>query len=265
MTNTSANAEAFAAEAGATPVVAGVDASTATTSNTFSTNTTSTQFYTDADLARVRAQEKDKLYPQIDKLKEELDALKRVQADKDAQAAAEQAAQESKKAEEAKRKQEEEMELRELLKAKETEWNEQLERERQERERAFALLEREKTFAEVQNYRQTRIDQVRDNIIPELVDLIQGNTIEEIDASIAGLQERSSRILESAQQAMQSARRDMTGTRVTAPQAGPLDINTGNRQFTAEEIAAMPMNEYVKYRQQLLSEKARGRSQGLFG
>ncbi|NDE17982.1 hypothetical protein EBZ80_23955 [bacterium] len=265
MTNTSANAEAFAAEAGATPVVAGVDASTATTSNTFSTNTTGTQFYTDADLARVRAQEKDKLYPQIDKLKEELDALKRVQADKDAQAAAEQAAQESKKAEEAKRKQEEEMELRELLKAKETEWNEQLERERQERERAFALLEREKTFAEVQNYRQTRIDQVRDNIIPELVDLIQGNTIEEIDASIAGLQERSSRILESAQQAMQSARRDMTGTRVTAPQAGPLDINTGNRQFTAEEIAAMPMNEYVKYRQQLLSEKARGRSQGLFG
>ena len=95
--------------------------------------------------------------------------------------------------------------------------------------------------------------------------MIQGSTIEEIDASIAGLQERSSRILDSAQQAMQAARKDMTGTRVTAPQAGPLDINSGNRQFTAEEIAAMPMNEYVKYRSQLLSDKARGRSQGLFG
>lgn len=263
MANTSANAEAFAAEAGATPVVAGADAPTATTS-TFNT-APANKFYTEEDLARTRAQEKDKLYPQIDKLKEELEALKRVQAEKDAAIAAEEAAREAERAEKAKKKQEEEMELRDLLKAKETEWNEQLERERQERERAFALLEREKTFAEVQNYRQTRIEQVRDNIIPELVDLIQGNTIEEIDASIAGLQERSSRILESAQQAMQSARRDMTGTRVTAPQAGPLDINTGNRQFTAEEIAAMPMNEYVKYRQQLLSDKARGRTQGLFG
>jgi hypothetical protein len=64
---------------------------------------------------------------------------------------------------------------------------------------------------------------------------------------------------------MQAARRDMAGTRVTSPQAGPLDINTGNRQFTAEEIAAMPLNEYAKYRQQLLSDKARGSSQGLFG
>jgi hypothetical protein len=265
MATNSANADAFAAEAGATPVVAGVDASAATTS-TFPTNTTNTtQVYTADDLARIRAQEKDKLYPQIDKLKEELEALKRSQADRDAAIAAEEIDREAKRAEMAKKKQEEEMELRELLKVKETEWNEQLERERQERGRAFALLEREKTFAEVQNYRQTRIEQVRDNIIPELVDLIQGNTAEEIDTSIAGLQERSSRILESAQQAMQSARRDMTGTRVTAPQAGPLDINTGNRQFTADEIAAMPMNEYVKYRQQLLSDKAQGRSQGLFG
>ena len=164
-----------------------------------------------------------------------------------------------------KKRQEEEMSLKELLNSKENEWKEQLERERQERERAFALLEREKNFAEIQNYRQTRIEQVRDNIIPELVDLIQGSTIEEIDASIAGLQERSSRILDSAQQAMQAARKDMTGTRVTAPQAGPLDINSGNRQFTAEEIAAMPMNEYVKYRQQLLSPTAQGRSQGLLG
>jgi len=156
--------------------------------------------------------------------------------------------------------------VRDLLKAKEQEWAEQLEREREERERAFALLDREKTFAEIQNYRTSRLEDERDNIIPELVDLISGNSIEEIEQSIQGLKERSSRILDSAQQAMQSARREMTGTRVTTPpNAGPMDIETGTRQFTAEDIAAMPLNEYAKYRSQLLSPNAQGRSQGLFG
>jgi len=140
-----------------------------------------------------------------------------------------------------------------------------LDRERQERERAFALLEREKSFAELQSYRTTRLDQERENIIPELVDLIAGNTPEEIEESIQGLKDRSSRILDSAQQAMQAARRDMTGTRVTTPAAGPLDIETGTKQFTAEDISGMSLNDYAKYRNQLLSPGAQGRSKGLFG
>jgi hypothetical protein len=244
---------AFAEEANVTPVVnSGTDAPTVDTS----------KFYTEEDLAKVRGQEKDKLYPQIEKLKEELDAIKR---DKEEQELARKAAEEAKALEERERA-EDEMGVRDLLKAKEQEWAEQLEREREERERAFALLDREKTFAEIQNYRTSRLEDERDNIIPELVDLISGNSIEEIEQSIQGLKERSSRILDSAQQAMQSARREMTGTRVTTPpNAGPMDIETGTRQFTAEDIAAMPLNEYAKYRSQLLSPNAQGRSQGLFG
>jgi hypothetical protein len=57
----------------------------------------------------------------------------------------------------------------------------------------------------------------------------------------------------------------MTGTKTTLPPAGPLDINSEQRNFTADEIAAMPMNDYAKYRQRLLSDKAQGRGQGLFG
>jgi hypothetical protein len=244
---------AFAEEANVTPVVnSGTDAPTVDTS----------KFYTEEDLAKVRGQEKDKLYPQIEKLKEELDAIKR---DKEEQELARKAAEEAKALEERERA-EDEMGVRDLLKAKEQEWAEQLEREREERERAFALLDREKTFAEIQNYRTSRLEDERDSIIPELVDLISGNSIEEIEQSIQGLKERSSRILDSAQQAMQSARREMTGTRVTTPpNAGPMDIETGTRQFTAEDIAAMPLNEYAKYRSQLLSPNAQGRSQGLFG
>jgi len=241
------------------PVVdSGVDAPTAT-------NEAGNKFYTEEDLARVRSQEKDKLYPQIDKLKEELDGLKREREAEVAAKAAEEAAREAAALDEAKRKQEEELEVRDLLKVKEQEWNEQLERERQERERAFALLEREKNFTELQNYRTERLDEERDNIIPELLDLISGNTAEEIEASIQGLKDRSSRILDSAQQAMQTARRDMAGTRVTTPPAGPMDINTGSRQFSAAEIADMPMDEYIKYRQQFLSPNAQGRNKGMFG
>ena len=217
-------------------------------------------------MARVSTQEKEKLYPQINSLKEELDAIKREKEEDTARKLAEQSALEAQLAEETKRKQEEELELRDLLKVKESEWNEQLERERNERERAFALLEREKTFAEIQSYRNNRLEQERDNIIPELVDMISGNSIEEIESSIQGLKAKSSSILDAAQQAMQAARRDMTGTRVTTPpNAGPLDIETGTRQFTAQDIESMSLAEYAKYRDSLLSPTAQGRSNGLFG
>ena len=255
-------AEAFAADAGVIPAVvdAGVDASPATPLEA-PAQPANGRFYTEEDLSKVRSQEKDKLYPQIDKLKNELEELKKQReaelatktAEKEAEDAAKRAAAEA------------DMDVRDLLKQKEAELMEQLERERQERERAFALLEREKSFAELQAFRQQRLEEERENIIPELLDLVSGESPDEVNASLESLRERSARILESAQQAMQSARKEMTGSRVTAPPTGPLDINSEQRNFTADEIAAMPMNEYAKYRQRLLSAKAQGRSQGLFG
>lgn len=254
-----ADVNAFNAEANITPPVAadlGADAPAATS------NEPTQKFYTDEDLAKVRSQEKEKLYPQIDKLKEELDVIKREREEELARKAAFDAEQ----AELAKRKQEDELEVRDLLKVKEQEWSEQLERERQERERAFALLEREKSFTEITNYRNSRLQQESDSIIPELVDMITGDSPEEIEASIQGLKDRSSRILESVQQATQAARRDMTGTRVTTPpNAGPLDIETGTRQFTAEDISAMSLNDYAKFRSALLSPQAQGQSKGMLG
>jgi hypothetical protein len=254
-----ADVDAFNAEANiTTPVAAdlGADAPAATS------NEPTQKFYTDEDLAKVRSQEKEKLYPQIDKLKEELDVIKREREEELARKAAFDAEQ----AEVIKRKQEDELEVRDLLKVKEQEWSEQLERERQERERAFALLEREKAFTEVTNYRNSRLQQESDAIIPELVDMITGDSPEEIEASIQGLKDRSSRILESVQQATQAARRDMTGTRVTTPpNAGPLDIETGTKQFTAEDISAMSLNDYAKFRSALLSPQAQGQSKGMLG
>jgi len=253
------SAEAFAAEAGTVPVVA-ESSGNSVVADAPTTKATS-KFYTEDDLARVRSQEKEKLYPQIDKLKDELDTIKR---EREAELAA-RAAEEEAKAKAQQEALENDMDVRSLLKAKETEWQEQLERERQERERAFALLERERTFADLQNYRQQRVEQERDNIIPELVDLISGNTREEVDASVESLKERSNKILESAQFAMQNARKEMTGTRVTTPPLEPMDINTDSRSLTAEDIQSMSMNDYAKYRERILGATARGKARGLFG
>lgn len=261
------DAAAFADESGTTPVIAETPSTVtpAIVQEAINTANQAARFYTEEDLQKVRAQEKSKLYPEIEALKEELSTLKKDKEEKAAKKAAEAAAREAERAEKERKKQEEELSAKELLDIRQREWEEKLLAEKQEREKAFALLERERMFSELQNYRAQRIDEERDNIMPELLDMISGNTKEEIDASVAALSERTARILDSVQQASQDARRQMVGTRATLPSAGPLDIDTGSRQFSAEDIAAMSMNEYAKYRQQLLSPNAQGRTSGLFG
>jgi len=214
--------------------------------------------YTEVDLQRVREQEKSKLYPQIDSLKEEINLLKK---DREAQLAeANRIAAE--KAEEARKKAESEMDVRTLLEQKEQEWKTQLEEIRQESARKDALLERERQYAELTAYRNRRLAEEQDNIMPELVDLISGNSADEIEQSITGLRERSAKILESAQQAMQSARRDMKGTSTTLPPT--MENNSGQQQFTADQIAAMSVTEYAKYRDRLFPG-ASNQNKGIFG
>lgn len=213
--------------------------------------------YTEVDLKRVREQEKSKLYPQIDSLKEEINLLKK---DREAQLA--EAAAIAKEKEEAARKlAESEMDVRALLEKKEREWTAQLEEIRQEGARKDALLERERQYAELTAYRNRRLAEEQDNIMPELVDLISGNTPEEIEQSITGLRDRSSKILDSASQAMQSARREMTGTRPTLPPT--MENNSDQQQFSAEQIAAMSVTEYAKVRERL--GMGRGTDKGIFG
>ena len=252
-------ADAFEAEANTAPVVnvSGVDAPTVTSGKTEPTQ----KFYTEEDLAKVRSQEKEKLYPEIDRLKEEVSILKKDREEKAARKAAEAEA----KAAEEKARLEEGLDAKDFAKATADELREQLARERQEREAAFALLEQERKFAELQAHRQQAVEQNRDNIIPQLIDYIQGNTAEEIDESIAGLVERSNSILESAQSAIQQQRRDMPGVRATLPGVGPLETNSESRQFTAADIASMPMNEYAKVRTQILSNRAQGKTSGILG
>ena len=223
--------------------------------------------YSADDIAKAREQEKAKLYPQMEKMKEELATLKKAREEELAKEAERVAARNAKKAEEAlkaKQKEEEELSVKELLSKKEQEWQSQLEAERLERERAFAMLEKEREFQELNNYRQGRLEQERDNIVPELIDLINGNTKEEIEQSISMLKEKSASISSSVQQAMQTAKQQMAGTRITAPAAGPLDNDSSQQSLTPDSIRDLSMAEYAKQRAKLLGTAASNRGQGLF-
>ena len=223
--------------------------------------------YTAEDIAKAREQEKAKLYPQMEKMKEELASLKKAreeEASKEAEREAKRLAKDLEKTAKAKQKEEEELSVKELLSKKEQEWQSQLEAERLERERAFALLDQERKFQELTNYRQTRLEQERDNIVPELIDLIQGNNQEEIEHSIATLKEKSASISSSVQQAMQAAKQQMAGTRITNPAAGPLDNDSSQQTYTPDSIRDMNMAEYAKQRAKLLGGAASNRGQGLF-
>jgi len=240
--------EAFASEAAGT-----------TPNTPPNTNLVEVKGYTEDDLKKVREQEKSKLYPQIDSLKEEVNFLKKRDEEREAEATRIKLESDT----EAKRKAESEMDVRTLFETKEKEWAEQIESIRQEAARKDALLERERQYAELTAYRSRRLEEERDNIIPELVDLISGNTHDEVENSITGLRERSAKILESAQKAIQDQRRDMTGTRTTLPPT--MENNSDSQSFTADQISAMSVTEYAKHRGKLMGDSANSKNKGIFG
>jgi len=219
-------------------------------------------------IAKAREQEKNKLYPQMEKMREELSSLKKSEEERIAQEAARKEQRRQRDAEVAaqkKREEDETLELRDLLSKKEAEWQSQLEAERTEREKAFALLEREREFQELQQYRAQRVEQERDNIIPDLIDMVQGNTQDEVEASIASLKAKSANIFDSVAQAAQASRKEMQGARITVPASGPLDNDSDSRSYSPENIAEMSLADYAKNRSKLLGGASNNRGQGLFG
>lgn len=223
--------------------------------------------FTAEDIAKARQQEKAKVYGTVEKLQEELSSLRKKEEEREAKEAerkAARAAREAEAAAEKKKQEESELEVRDLLAKKEQEWQAQIQKERQERETAFALLEREREFQELSKYRQTRLEAERENVVPELIDLISGNTKDEIEASIADLKSRSTKIFESVAAVSQQTRKEMVGTRITSPASGPLDNDSEQRSYSPNDISNMSMADYAKNRSKLLSN-SNNRGQGLFG
>ena len=223
------------------------------------------KFYTEEDLAaalaKVREQEKSKLYPQIDTLKSQLDTLTaereaRLKAEEDARKAAE---------DEKARKEKDELTLKQRLERAEQEFEAKIEAERQARLLAEAKAEKEREYYEFSAYMNRRLAEEADNIMPELQEFITGNNKDEFEASLALIKDRSARIIEQARSFQQQQRQTTPGTRVTVPGAGPTDINMGDNTMTPESIREMPMAEYIKNRSKLIGSTNGGRGVGMFG
>ena len=224
--------------------------------------------FTADDLAKARAQEKAKLYPQMEKMQEELSKAKALAESLAAKDAEREAKRQEKLAErDAKKKDKEEKELsfKELLSKKEQEFQAQLEAERLERERAFALLDTERKFQDLMSYRAQRTEEERDSIVPQLIDLVNGSSEEEIEQSIETLKAKSAGIMQDVQQATANAKQSMAGTRITAPASGPLDNDSEHNPLQIDPTKGISMDEYIKNRHKYLGAAANNRGQGLFG
>jgi hypothetical protein len=230
--------------------------------------------FSEDEVENIRKQEKDKMYKRL----EEADTRVKSMEEQMAIIAAEREAARKEAEERAKQEQElikqrevNELSAKELLLKKEDEWTQRfndvekdykaridaIETQRQAQE---ALLEKERRIQEITAYRNSRVQDAADSIIPELQDLVFGNTEEEIENSIAMLTERSNAIIESIQQATAQQQGRLRGAPVTAPPVGPMETQTEYQSLTAEDIRNMPMDQYMKMRDRLLNARpSRGR------
>lgn len=228
--------------------------------------------FTEEDINKARQQEKDKLYGRLEdaqsRMKSMEDQLSLLA--KEREEAIKQAEEKARAEVELKKQREiEELTAKELLTRKEDEFNSRINQVEQEWSQKFqqleadrqaqaALLEKERELQAIETYRQRRIHEESESIIPELIDLVQGNNKDDIENSISVLRERSNAIIESIRQASQPTR--LKGAPVTAPPTGPLENNTEYQTMTADDIRNMPMDQYAKMRERLLQARpARGR------
>jgi hypothetical protein len=206
--------------------------------------------FTEEDIERARQQEKEKLYPRLSAMEEELKAFK---AEREAALAERQRLEQE--AEEARRAQEEgEMEVRTLLQRREDEWNQRFTQLEQQREADKAIYERENQLRELEDYRRDRLEQESEWIMPELRDFVRGDSPQEIDASIEAIKQRTEQILASITQASQQLPRSAAPT---APPLGPMEQMPTYETLTPEDIRAMDMDTYKRYRQGLLEASSR--------
>lgn len=222
------------------------------------------------DIEKARREEKDKLYSEIGGLKDELKAIKaeREKANKAFEEQQKKEAEEQAKREaEAKKKAEEEMSVKELLAQKEQEWESRWKQLEEENARKDEILAKERRFNELMAYRQRRLEEEQDTIMPELRDMVTlGNSEQEIEASIQALQDRTQRILEQVTAGQQAHRQQQRGTTPTAPPVGPLESQQEFQQLSNDELKNMDMATYAKNRERLLGAVSqRVRSSGPYG
>ena len=206
------------------------------------------RFFTEEEVAEIRRQEKDKLYGRIETMGSQLEELQAARAAE--QAERERLAQEA--AEALRLKEEGELEVRDLLARKETEWQAQLATLEQRYDADRAVFDRERQYAELQDYKRQRIEQESEYILPELRDLITGDNPAAVDASIEVMKARTELIFANMQANQPVPQPQPRGAAPTSPPVGPMEQLPSYESLTPEDIKGMDMETYKRYRSQLL-------------
>lgn len=248
------------------------------------------KFFTEADVARIRQEEKDKLYGEISRNNQELAALReQVGTLTSAQQAEQQRLEQEQQRLEAERRAQEEKELdaKTLVERRTEEWRQQLdqvnqtwsqrfEESEQQRLAAEALAAKEREFSELRDYTQQQIAAHQNEIAPQLLPFVTGNSREEIDASIARviastndiaaeMQQITTPVVPPEQQVVipQQQQVILPGTRPTGV-PGNTDPAAQMQTLTQDQINNMSMSEYAKLRQQM-GIGGQSNNRGLFG
>jgi len=227
------------------------------------------RMFDEAALNKARQDERDKLYGRLNEQSETLSTMQAKLAAIEAERQAEQEAIAQAQAEAARKaKEEAEMSAKDFAREQTEALRRQIEEMEQRAAQERALFEKDRAFTELQQYTRAQVDAHRDQIAPELLDLVSGNTREEIDASIALLATKSSAIAQTvAERSAQARQASLRGVSVTGrPNIGPLDTDPANRSLSPKDITEMSMAEYAANRQHLLAAASNHvHTNGLYG
>lgn len=239
--------------------------------------------FTQAEVDKIREDEKNKVYGRLEEVQNELTQTREQIGTLSAEAEARKKALEAEEQRleaERKRQEEEGLSAKELVRRSREEWEQQFSAKEQEwntrwseaenaRLAAEAAAAKEREFTNLRDYVQQQITVHKDDIAPQLVPYIVGNTQEEVNASIQQAINTTNEIAAEMQQAMglgqippnqqafvydqqnpQQVQVPGPGTRPFAPGAQVDPAGAQQQTYTAEQIAAMPMDKYAQFRQQ---------------
>lgn len=117
-----------------------------------------------------------------------------------------------------------------------------------------ALLERERRFNALQEYKAQRLatPEIAAAVMPHLHPYITGTSEQEIEESIAQAAQTSNNITAEYEAYRQQYRQQAPGVSPTAPSSGPMEQQASQTAMSAQQIAALSDAEYARLRPQLL-------------
>jgi hypothetical protein len=170
---------------------------------------------------------------------------------------------------------EKDMDAKTLLEERTREWEAQRAKDRAEVEERLSklqresqekdlLLQHERDVSELREYIRARVDAEGDNIMPDLVDFITGDTKEAVEVSIANVKARSASILEGVRSVQTAQRAATPGASVTAGNIGFEDASGSTETLTAEQIRDLPLSDprWAALRAKYIPRSSQGRGPG---